>query len=172
MMMKKIILPVLFLAICRMAVAQSPYISAPDPQHPDQHILNGIITKYALENDTAYTWYNSSRQIYKPSDAVLNTMKDAGGKVKFVVFGGTWCEDTQFVLPKFFKLQELSGYPDAGISFFAVDRSKKTVGGIADAFKIINVPTIIVMKDGVEVGRVVEYGKTGQWDKELTELIK
>jgi thiol-disulfide isomerase/thioredoxin len=171
-MTKKIIFPVLLLAICGLAVGQSPYISTPDPQHPDQHILNGIITKYALENDATYGWYNSSGQNYKPSDAVLNTMKEAAGKVKFVVFGGTWCEDTQFVLPKFFKLQELSGYPDAGISFFATDRNKKTVGGIADAFKIINVPTIIVMKDGIEVGRVVEYGKTGQWDKELAELIK
>lgn len=172
-MMKRIMLPVLLLTICSMAVAQSPYISSPDPQHPTQHILNGIITRYAIENDSTYTWYNSSRQNYKPQEAVLASMKSAEEKkVKFVVFGGTWCEDTHFVLPKFFKLQELSGYPDAGVSFFAVDRNKKTVGGITDAFKIINVPTIIVMKDGVEVGRVVEYGKTGQWDKELADLIK
>ena len=69
------------------------------------------------------------------------------------------------------KYRELNGLSDA-ISFFAVDRNKKTIGGITGAFKIINVPTIIVMKDGKEVGRVVEYGKTGQWDKELTELLK
>jgi len=30
----------------------------------------------------------------------------------------------------------------------------------------------IVMKDGKEVGRVVEYGKTGKWDVELAELLK
>jgi hypothetical protein len=34
------------------------------------------------------------------------------------------------------------------------------------------VPTIIVMKSGKEIGRVVEYGKSGEWDKELLELIK
>lgn len=27
------------------------------------------------------------------------------------------------------------------------------------------------MKDGKEIGRVVEYGKTGVWDKELGDII-
>ena len=36
---------------------------------------------------------------------------------------------------------------------------------------MVNVPTIIVMKDGKEIGRVVEYGKNGMFDKELGEII-
>ncbi|MEI9808442.1 MAG: hypothetical protein WDO16_11570 [Bacteroidota bacterium] len=36
---------------------------------------------------------------------------------------------------------------------------------------ITNVPTIIVMKKGKEVGRVIEYGKEGVFDKELAEII-
>jgi len=28
------------------------------------------------------------------------------------------------------------------------------------------------MKDGKEVGRVVEYGKTGKWDTELGQILK
>ena len=170
--MKKILLFIFLPLAAHTAIAQSAYISSKDPNHPEQHILNGIITKYALQNDSTYQWYNSSSNSYTPAEPIVSTMQAAKGKVQIVLFGGTWCEDTQFILPKFFKLQGLSGFPDASISFFAVDRSKKTIGGIADAFKIINVPTIIVMKDGKEVGRVVEYGKTGQWDKELAELLK
>jgi hypothetical protein len=33
------------------------------------------------------------------------------------------------------------------------------------------VPTFIVIKDGKEVGRVVEYGKEGQLDKELGHIV-
>ena len=170
--MKKVLLAALVLGSFNSATAQSPYISIKDVNQPQQHILNGIITKYALQNDPAYQWYNSSQSSYTPAADIISTMKAASGNKQLVVFGGTWCEDTQFILPKFFKLQEQSTFPDAAISFFAVDRNKKTIGGIADAFKIINVPTIIVMKDGKEIGRVVEYGKTGQWDKELMELLK
>ena len=52
-----------------------------------------------------------------------------------------------------------------------VDRSKKTIQHLAEAFGVINVPTIIVMKNGKEVGRVVEYGKYGLYDKELAEIL-
>ncbi len=171
-MIKKYFFAALMFIATATAVAQSPYVSLKDASHPEQHILNGIITKYALQNDSSYKWYGSSQSSYAPAEAVVTAMQAASGKLQFIIFGGTWCEDTQFILPKFFKLQEQSSFPDAGISFFAVDRSKKTIGGIADGFKIINVPTIIVMKDGKEMGRVVEYGKTGQWDKDLAELLK
>jgi thiol-disulfide isomerase/thioredoxin len=136
-------------------------------------ILNGIITKYAIANNEALkTWYGTNQASYKPDAAVLAAMEAAKGKVQFVVFGGTWCEDTQFILPRFFKLQEQAGIADNSISFYGVDRAKKTLGNLNDAFKITNVPTIIVMKDGKEVGRVVEYGKTGKWDEELAEIVK
>jgi thiol-disulfide isomerase/thioredoxin len=170
--MRKIVLAALLFTVCTATKAQSPYVSSKDPSNPAQHIFNGIITKYALINDSSFAWYASSQKIYTPLEDAVSALSASVGKVNIVLFGGTWCEDTQFILPKFFALQEKSGFPDAGISFFAVDRSKKTIGGVADAFKITNVPTIIVMKDGKEIGRVVEYGKTGKWDKELADMLR
>ena len=74
-------------------------------------------------------------------------------------------------MPKFFKLQEKTGVPDNTITFFGVNRAKKSLGSISEAFNVTLVPTIIVMKDGKEIGRVVEYGKTGKWDKELATVL-
>ena len=155
------------------ANAQTPYTSSKDEKHPDVTILNGIISKYALMNIEEFNkWYSSNQGYYTAPIEIVNAMEAAKDKVQFILFGGTWCDDTQFLLPKFFKLQEQSGFPDNSISFFGVNRAKQTLGNIAAAFKITNVPTIIVMKDGKEVGRVVEYGKTGKWDVELAELLK
>jgi len=153
------------------AFGQSQYEISPDEKHPEQHILRGIINKYLIQNDSSYNWYNSSSGSYRPDTATLSAFEKAKDKVQFVIFGGTWCEDTQFILPKFFKLQEMSGVKDNAITFFGVNRAKKSLASIADAFNIINVPTIIVMKDGKELGRVVEYGTTGKWDKELADIL-
>lgn len=154
------------------AIGQAQYEIQTDPKHPKEHILRGILNKYLVQNDGSYNWYTQSQTGYKPDSATLNAFEAARKKVQFVVFGGTWCEDTQAVLPKFFRLLEMTGVEDTVVSFFGVNRDKKTIGSIADAFNIKNVPTIIVMKEGKEIGRVVEYGKTGRWDKELAEIVK
>lgn len=170
--MKKILILLLGTVCATAAFSQAQYENTPDPKHPEQHIMRGIINKYLLQNDESYKWYASSQVGYKPDTATLTAFEKSRGKYQFILFGGTWCEDTQSILPKFFRLQELSGVEDTAISFFGVNRQKKTLSSIADAFNITNVPTIIVMKDGKEVGRVVEYGKTGKWDKEVAELLK
>lgn len=170
-MKKFFLIAIAFGLSAKAAHAQTPYTSTVDDRKVT--ILDGIITKYALQNNDAFKgWYSSNQSGFKLDSNVVAAMEASKGKVQYVIFGGTWCEDTQNILPKFFKLQEASGVSDNAVTFFAVDRSKKTLGNVADAFKIINVPTIIVMKDGKEAGRVVEYGKAGRWDKDVAELVK
>jgi aminoglycoside N3'-acetyltransferase len=57
------------------------------------------------------------------------------------------------------------------VTLIGVDHDKKTLSHLAEAMNVIDVPTIIVMKDGKEMGRVVEYGKYGLFDKELGEIM-
>ena len=172
--MKRLFFTVLLMIITAgIVISQTPYTSSKDEKHPEVTVLKGIISKYALQNDSTFNnWYNSNQSIYDPPKDIVNAMEAAKDKFQFVIFGGTWCEDTQFILPRFFKLQEQSGFPDQRISFFGVNRAKQTLGNLAAAFNITNVPTIIVMKDGKEVGRVVEYGKSGKWEDDLGELLK
>ena len=167
--MKKIFFLTLLCSGSLVMNAQTPYTSVKDDRQVV--ILNGIISKYILQNDSSFQWYNSSYSGYMIDTTLLGKLEKAKDK-HFLIFGGTWCEDTQFILPKFFKLQEKAGIPDQNISFFGVDRSKKTLGNFAETFGISNVPTIIVMKDGKEIGRVVEYGKSGKWDVELAQLAE
>lgn len=154
------------------ATAQNPYITETDPKHTEEIIVTGIISKYLLQNNRAFTWYGSNYNAYTPSTGILNSFESARDKVSLVVFGGTWCDDSRFILPKLFRIQEMSGMDDKKISFFGVNRKKEMVGNLTKALNITNVPTIIVMKDGKEIGRVVEYGKTGKWDVELAEIVQ
>lgn len=162
----------IFMSISFQSTAQKTYQILSDSADNNSKMLKGIISKEDISNDAAFDWYAESRKIYpRPDTAAIAAFSNNKDKIYFIVFGGTWCEDTHYVLPKFFKIQEVSGFPENRIALFAVDRDKKTIGNIGHALDIINVPTIIVMKNGKEMGRVVEYGKTGHWDKELADII-
>ena len=137
----------------------------------NEKILKGIITREDISADTSFKWYNQNQTGYKPNTATVNALKSKGGDLRILAFGGTWCGDTQFILPKFFSILDASSFPADRVTLIGVDRSKKTIGHLTEALNVINVPTFIIMKNGVELGRVVEYGKTGQWDKELGDII-
>jgi thiol-disulfide isomerase/thioredoxin len=154
------------------ATAQTSYETMVDNEHPGSRILKGVINKDILKNDTAYKWYTENQKIYMhPDNTIVNAFEKNKNAVNYIIFGGTWCEDTQFILPKFFMLQEKAGISNEHIILYAVDRKKQTTGNLSAVYNIINVPTIIVMKNGKEMGRVVEYGKTGKWDKELADIL-
>jgi hypothetical protein len=70
-----------------------------------------------------------------------------------------------------FSLTDAAGFSNDRITLIGVDRAKKTYSHLTEALNIINVPTIMVMKNGKELGRVVEYGKYGLFDKELGEIL-
>lgn len=140
-----------------------------DSANGNQKILKGEITKDEL---ALYNWYEPNRKSYtNPEQTAITGLKLNSQNVNIVVFAGTWCEDTRIILPKFFRLIEESGFPESRIVMYGVDRNKKTSGSLAGDYKIINVPAIIVMKDGREIGRVVEFGKSGKWDKDFAEIF-
>ncbi|MEO6453041.1 MAG: thioredoxin family protein [Ginsengibacter sp.] len=168
----RFILTFAFVVITVLTMAQRPYEIIDDSNHPESKILKGLISKDILKSDTAYKWYSENQKIYAhPDTAIVNAFKRNKDSVSYIIFGGTWCEDTQFILPKFFILQEKAGVSNEHITLYAVDRQKQTSGNLSLAFNIKNVPTIIIMKYGKELARVVEYGKSGKWDKELADFL-
>lgn len=170
--MKKIVVVLLSIIITQAAISQSQYEVSYDKTRNNQKVLTGIINKDLIAQDTAFKWYATNQKGYEVSDpAILQAFTQNKDSVNFIIFGGTWCEDTQNILPKFFKIQEKSGLADSHITFFGVDGDKQSLGNISTAMNIKNVPTIIVMKNGKELGRVVEYGTTGKWDKELADIL-
>jgi thiol-disulfide isomerase/thioredoxin len=134
-------------------------------------IIKGFFTKKDLATDSSFTWFTANQQGYIPEQNALQALKANKDSINIIAFGGTWCGDTKFILPKFFVLADAAGLSQDRITLVGVDRSKKTIQHLSEAFGIVNVPTIIVMKNGKEVGRVVEYGKYGMFDKELGEII-
>lgn len=134
-------------------------------------MLKGIVTKDQITQDTSFHWYADNLKFFKPDADAIAAVKAKAEKISIVIFGGTWCHDTQNLLPKYLSLLDAAQFPASQLTLIAVDRAKTTIGNIQKPFNITNVPTAIVMKDGKEVGRIIEYGKTALVDKELGAII-
>lgn len=173
--MKKLLFAALagtLLASCstaqKTASSKPNYISVPDKE---TKVLKGYISRSVLEGDTSFTWFTKNLKFGSANESAVQAFKNNADKFKMIVFGGTWCHDTQNLLPDLYRLVDKSGYPESNITLVAVDRDKTGPDDIQKTYNITNVPTFIVLKDGKEVGRVVEYGKEGKIDKELGEIV-
>jgi len=146
------------------------YEISTDPNNGEK-VLKGLLSRADIENDTAFKWFKDNMKFGQADAAAVAAFKQHAQDIQLVVFGGTWCEDTQNLLPVFYRLIDKSGFPDSSITLIGVDRPKTTLYDLHKAFNVTKAPTFIVMKDGKEVGRVEEYGKLGQIDKELGEIV-
>lgn len=141
-------------------------------ERPGEKTLKGHLTRALLQTDTSFHWFATNYKNYKARpDAVENLRKQADS-VEIVAFMGTWCEDSHMIIPQLLALLDSAQFPVEKCSLIGVDRNKKTVGRLSQALNVTLVPTIIVFKNGKEIGRIVEYGKYGMFDKELAEILR
>lgn len=149
------------------------YTESRDEGHEgNAKILKGVINRQLLQTDTAFKWFNDTYKYAQPDASAIASFQKNKDKFSILVFGGTWCHDTQNILPLFFKLTDKSNFPQQNIYLLGVDRAKTTYNDLNKKYNITNVPTFIILNNQKkEIGRVVEYGKTGLPDKELGELL-
>ncbi|HEX2848676.1 MAG TPA: thioredoxin family protein [Chitinophagaceae bacterium] len=163
------IFTVLLLTACT-AYSQDQFEISKD--HDGSKIFKGLISRNALEKETSFAWYAENKKVpFTPDKNAVSAIKQSKDSIQFIVFMGTWCEDSHFVIPRFFSLLDAAGYPSDKITLIGVDRDKKTLDNLAEALHVASAPTIIVMKKGKELGRVIEYGKSGLFDKDLGQVI-
>ena len=133
-------------------------------------LYKGIISRDLLSNDTAFGWWKDNFKAFTGKPEVLSQMT-AAKNIELIVYMGTWCEDSHFLVPRLFNFLDAAKFPRDKVTVIAVDRTKRTVGHLAEAMNITNVPTVIVMRNGKEVGRVIEYGHDGVVEPELVDVI-
>jgi thiol-disulfide isomerase/thioredoxin len=137
----------------------------------NENIVIGKIDRNLLTDTQKFPWFNKNYEAYNTAQSTdilyLTAFRD---RVKFVAFGGTWCDDTWSLLPVFFRVIDEAQFPKNAVTLYAVDRNKKTLKDEATTYGITNVPTIIVYKDGKEIGRIVENVKKSV-EADLKEML-
>ncbi|MFY7652261.1 MAG: thioredoxin family protein [Chitinophagaceae bacterium] len=134
-------------------------------------IIIGPFKRNLLETDSVFQWFSTQLKYGRPNADAVTILQNQANGISFIVFGGTWCEDTRQLLPVFFRWIDAAGFDNQKIQLWGVDRNKQSTNKAHEKYQIKNVPTFIVLKNGKEIGRVVEYGSIGVIDKELATII-
>ena len=138
----------------------------------NRKVLRGLISRADIESDTSFAWFQKNYKLGRPDAAAVKAFKEHANDFQMLIFAGTWCPDTHNLLPEFYRLADASGYADSSITLIGVDHNKTTLDNLSKTFHLVDVPTFIVMKNGKEVGRVVEYGESGEAMKELGKIAE
>jgi hypothetical protein len=166
--MKHLLLVLFVIGIGILVHAQSEYEVGTDGPNK---MLKGTVKRQVLENDSAFGWFHQNQSGYVPNTDAVSLLRAKGEKARFLVFGGTWCDDTQNLLPKFYLLMDAAGIGSDQVEFVAVDRQKHALNHRPEEMHLAHTPTFIILKGDKEAGRVIEYGKNGQWETEIAEIV-
>jgi hypothetical protein len=107
-----------------------------------------------------------------PGDDVARALGSVPPGAEVDVFLGTWCGDSRREVSRLFvalALAEEAGPLPFTIRFVGVDRAK-TAPGLTDGIDLRYVPTIVVRREGSEVGRIVETATRGI-EQDLLDLL-
>lgn len=141
-------------------------------ERPQEKSLKGFLDRATLQSDSSFKWFAENYKAYSAHKEGLASFQQYKDSVQLLVFMGTWCEDSHFIIPRLYAMIDAAGFNEKQLTVMGADRSKQSWGGIMEALAVKNVPTIIVYRQGKELGRVVEYGKYGQFDREIGEIVK
>ena len=123
--------------------------------------LIGIITYGQLAREPYSAWSVKGFDDYQfNSDAVNQLLEINNDNLSIKIVMGTWCSDSRREVPRFMRILNIWQFPSTRLTIYGVDKEKQCPVGDFDKFKIERVPTFILYKNNVEVGRIIETPKT------------
>jgi thiol-disulfide isomerase/thioredoxin len=150
--MKKLLFFCTFLALATTTFSQAK---------PERHLW-GICTRDSFLQTPFNVWFQKNYDDYKPDLALIEALKKQNLKdFKIKIFLGTWCGDTKREMPRFIKILDQIGFPEANITYIATSMEEKfrkqSNKGEEKGYDIFRVPTFVVEQNGREINRILEF---------------
>ena len=94
---------------------------------------------------------------YVPDQAMVEKLRMINKQTEILMFLGTWCPDSISEAPKFIKVYDAVKNPNLSLQLYGVDRAKQDGLGLTKKYDVKKIPAIIFLRDGRELGRIIEY---------------
>ncbi len=103
-------------------------------------------------------------------DEIVQQIQAIDRSLTIRIFIGTWCGDSRDGVPPFMKILQQAKNVHLKIELIGVDRQKLDPDGLAIDYHIERVPTFIILENGSEIGRMVEFPKK-TFAEDLLDLV-
>jgi tetratricopeptide (TPR) repeat protein len=134
-------------------------------------MLIGKCSRGALLREPYSKWFVKNHADYQVDTTQLASVKSKVNDITVTLFMGTWCGDTQREVPRFVKIQDYLPFRINYVMVYGeLDRYKQSPTHEEVGKGIFRVPTFIVEKSGVEIGRIIE-SPVESLEKDLVKII-
>src|ERR1044072_1544392 len=93
---------------------------------------------------------------YQPDADAVAAIKANGAGAEVTLLYGTWCPDSKNYMPRLIKALQVAGNDKIQVTLIGIDNQYHEPADSVQPRRITNVPTVIVERNGREVGRIVE----------------
>jgi len=137
----------------------------------EREILIGQVDEIGLSQSVFVEDWEDRVDIYAPDKVVAKQIKKYLKKheeISIRVFFASWCGDSKEHIPDFVKLCQKAKIKD--VQYYALSRMKSMPNMDEDKYQIEYVPTFIVYREGLEIGRIIETPEVSL-EKDLWKLL-
>lgn len=126
--------------------------------------LIGPIPRESLKAAPNNAWFDRGYSQYEPNAEAMAALRPRLENVSLEVYFGTWCGDSRRQVPRLLRLLDTADFEENRVRLVGLsDRTgefKQAPGRPEKARYVHRTPTIVVLRNGTEVGRIVETPAT------------
>ncbi|HEY0158409.1 MAG TPA: thioredoxin family protein [Thermoanaerobaculia bacterium] len=120
--------------------------------------------------ETAPVW-RAIADHYQPDQALVQRLRSIGAPVKLEVVLATWCGDSRQHVPRLLKSIAEAANPNITVELIGIDSDFHQPMEVIAGRNITNVPTVIVTREGREVGRVLETPASATVEDDVCDIV-
>ncbi|HET8866170.1 MAG TPA: thioredoxin family protein [Gracilimonas sp.] len=129
-------------------------IASPVVMAQSSEDLVGIVTaQQIIDHDRIFRIYVNR---YEPENEVVDYLQTQKDSLTLNIFFGNWCRESKKYIPGLMKLLQVVDSDLIEVKYIAVDFEKKNPDLFLNEFDIKYIPTVVVLKGNVEIGRIEE----------------
>lgn len=114
----------------------------------------GLVTaEEIIDHDRIFSIYMDR---YDPEEEAIEYLSSQKDSLALYIFFGNWCRESKKYIPGLMKTLQMLESDLFEATYIGVDDKKKYPESFLNKFDIKYIPTVVVLKGGLEIGRIVE----------------